>query len=102
VFFVIGAGTGHVRVLGVTAHPGGAWTVQQARNLLMDAYAGRWVCTARAEVTGRMLIAGPRRLRLVLAGYVAHCDHHRPHRARNLRPPDGGQPQSRSSEGMTG
>ena len=26
-----------------------------------NAYAGRWVRTARAQVTGRMLIAGPRR-----------------------------------------
>jgi putative transposase len=127
------AGTRHVHVLGVTAHPDGAWTVQQARNLLMDlgsapagsgswsatgrgssrrrstrccpvagievvkipprspsanAYAERWVRTARAEVTDRMLIAGPRHLRAVLDDYARHYNQHRPHRARNLRPPD--------------
>ena len=133
VFFVIEVGTRHVHVLGVTAHPDRAWTVQQARNLLMDlgeraarfrflirdragqfteafdavlsgagievakipprspranAYAERWVRTARAEVTDRMLITGPRHLRAVLEEYVAHYNQHRPHRARNLRPPD--------------
>jgi putative transposase len=53
-----------------------------------NAYAERWVRTARAEVTDRVLIAGPRHLRVVLEEYVAHSNCHRPHRARNLRPPD--------------
>ena len=133
VFFVLEVDTRHAHVLGVTAHPDGVWTVQQARNLLMDlgeranrfrflirdragqfteafdvvlaaagieavkipprspranAYSERWVRTARAEATDRMLIAGPRHLRAVLDEYVAHYNRHRPHRARNLRPPD--------------
>jgi putative transposase len=43
----------------------------------------------RSEVTDRMLIAGLRHLRAVLDEYVAHYNRRRPHRARNLRPPDG-------------
>jgi putative transposase len=131
-FFVIEAGTRYVHVPGVTAHPDGAWTVQQARNLLMglgeragrlrflirdragqfsgafdaafaaakievlripprspraNAYAQRWVRTARAEVTDRMLIAGPRHLHAVLDEYAWHYNQHRLHQARNLRPP---------------
>jgi putative transposase len=35
-----------------------------------------------------MLIAGSRHLRAVLDEYAAHYNGHRPHRARNLRPPD--------------
>src|ERR1700747_2040143 len=53
-----------------------------------NAYAERWVRTAQAEVTDRLLITGPRHLRAVLEEYIAHYTQHRPHRARNLRPPD--------------
>src|SRR6266702_2448204 len=123
VFLVIEVGTRHVRVLGVTAYPDGAWTVQQARSLLMDlgeraagfrflvrdragqftgtfdavladagiealkipprtpranAYAERFVLTARTEVTDRMLIFGERHLRSILAQYARHYNGRRP------------------------
>jgi len=58
------------------------------RSPTANAYAERWVRTVRAECTDRMLIAGPRHLRVVLDEYVAHYNCHRPHRARKLRPPD--------------
>ena len=55
-----------------------------------NAYAERWVRTARSECTDRTLIIGPRHLHAVLDEYVTHYNRHRPHRARNLRPPDSG------------
>jgi putative transposase len=58
------------------------------RSPAANAYAERWVRTVRAEYTDRMLIAGLRHVRAVLDEYTAHYNRHRPHRARNLRPPD--------------
>ena len=52
-----------------------------------NAYAERFVLTARTEVTDRMLIFGQRHLQSILAQYVARYNGRRPHRSRQLRPP---------------
>ena len=52
-----------------------------------NAYAERFVLTARTEVTDRMLIFGERHLRTILAQYAAHYNGRRPHRSLLLHPP---------------
>ncbi len=52
-----------------------------------NAYAERFVLTARTEVTDRMLIFGQWHLRTILGQYEAHYNGRRPHRSRQLRPP---------------
>ena len=52
-----------------------------------NAYAERFVLTARTEVTDRMLIFGEWHLRTILAEYETHYNGRRPHRSRQLRPP---------------
>jgi putative transposase len=62
------------------------------RSPTANAYAERFVLTARTEVTDRMLILGERHLRLVLAGYARHYNGQRPHRSCELRPPRSDHP----------
>jgi len=52
-----------------------------------NAYAERFVLTARTEVTDRVLIFGQRHLRTILAQFEAHYNGRRPHRSCQLRPP---------------
>jgi putative transposase len=57
-----------------------------------NCYAERFVGTARAELTDRILIFGERHLRTVLARYSTHYNGRRPHRALRLLPPRSDHP----------
>jgi putative transposase len=63
-----------------------------ARSPRANAYAERFVLTARTEVTDRMLIFGQRHLRIVMARYAWHYNGRRPHRALQLQPPQPDHP----------
>jgi putative transposase len=52
-----------------------------------NAYAERFVLTARTEVTDRMLIFSERHLRIVMTQYARHYNGRRPHRALQLQSP---------------
>ncbi|MFD8378381.1 integrase core domain-containing protein [Streptomyces sp. NPDC059679] len=54
-----------------------------------NAFAERWIRTARAECTDRLLITGERHLCTVLTRYAEHYDAGRAHRSLDLRTPDG-------------
>ena len=70
--------------IGITTLP----TAPQAPR--MNAYAGRFVRTVRAECTDRMLIAGEQHLRPVLSEYIGHYNTGRSHQGKgmSLRAPD--------------
>jgi len=63
-----------------------------------NAFAERWVGTARRECLDHVLIFGRRHLQRVLAVYAEHYNRERPHRALELRPPDPASP----AEGVAG
>ncbi len=56
-----------------------------------NAYAEKWVRTARRECLDQMLIIGDRHLRLILDKYIDNYNLHRRHRALQQSPP-GGRP----------
>jgi putative transposase len=62
------------------------------RSPRVNCYAERFVLTARTEVTDRMLIFGERHLRKILAQYERHYNGRRPHRSRQLCPPQPDHP----------
>ena len=96
VLFVMEIQTRAVHILGVTAYPTGAWTAQQARNLLLDlgdragrfnSFAERFVGTLRRECLDHILILGEGHLRQVLAEFTRRYNEHRPHQSLRQEPP---------------
>ena len=57
-----------------------------------NAFAERWVRTVRSDCLDRILILGRRHLERILRVYSNHYNGHRPHRALQLAPPNGTNP----------
>jgi transposase InsO family protein len=66
-----------------------------------NAYAERWVGSARRECTDQLLISGRRHLTAVLNQYVEHYNAHRPHQSLDQRPPQPRQAQVPASARST-
>ncbi|WP_238413145.1 integrase core domain-containing protein [Saccharothrix deserti] len=62
-----------------------------------NCYAVRFVGTIRREATDRLLVINEHQLRAVLNSYMSHYNRRRPHRARQLTPPQPDRPVPRSS-----
>jgi transposase InsO family protein len=54
-----------------------------------NAYAERWVGSARRECLDWLIVSGRRHLEGVLDEYVDHYNNERPHRGLQLHPPNG-------------
>ncbi|HTF50620.1 MAG TPA: integrase core domain-containing protein [Pseudonocardia sp.] len=57
-----------------------------------NCFAERFALTARTELTDRILIFSERQLQTVLTEYMAHYNGCRPHRSRQLQPPQPNHP----------
>jgi len=55
-----------------------------------NAYAERWIRTARTECLDRVMVLGARHLHHLLSIYVEHYNRKRPHRGLDLQTPEGG------------
>ncbi len=93
VLFAIELGSRRVHVLGATATPDSAWVTQQIiktpiRAPRANAFAERWVRTARRECLDHILVLGRRHLGWVLREFVVHYNGSRPHRGLELNVPE--------------
>jgi transposase len=77
VLAVIEHATRRIRILGVTLHPTGEWTTQQARNLLMDPGGQADRIKFMIRDRGSNFTAA---FDAILRDYESHHNQHRPHR----------------------